>query len=92
MNIHDSLNMMIAVVFSGSDLAGTLSLQGSFDGISYVSMGVNQTVSSAGIYIWDVGPTSVRQIRFTWTYSSGTGTMTANGAIKQQAVSLVGSI
>lgn len=65
--------LSIQVKFTGNDVVGTLTLEGSLDGTSFFTLDnstVNVTASTGHIY--DV-ETRVRYIRVKFTYTSGTG-------------------
>jgi len=69
------------VVSAGSTAVGTLSLQGSVDGIDFTTLGApvspaTLAVTSGGnTYIFDVTQTSVQYLRITYTATSGAGTL-----------------
>lgn len=92
--LGDFQSCSIDVVFSGSDLAGSLSLEGSNDetgasGFITIS-GSTTAVTAATDVMYNVTSAEYRWIRVFWDYTSGTGNITANILVKspvQKAVS-----
>lgn len=78
------------VAFSGGagNLAGTLYLQGSVDGMTFFNYpNSSQAVTNSTGHIWDLNPTGVRYFRVFWDYTSGTGNITVLGFLKNNVVS-----
>lgn len=68
------------VVTNSSAAAGTLSLQGSGDGINYQTLTSNATpttltVAGNGTYLFDVTTTGVQFLQLIYVPSGGTGTL-----------------
>lgn len=70
----------------GSDLVGTLKLQASNDPTAFTVpgsadwidvTGSSQAVSSSSSHMWNVIGAHYRTVRYVWTYTSGTGNVTA---------------
>jgi hypothetical protein len=84
LNLGDMATGSIQVVFTGTDLAGTLQLQGSVDNTNWADLaGQSVSVTSSVGHIYDITPTGVQYFRVTWTYSSGTGNISITGQIKE---------
>lgn len=77
------------VAFSGGagNLAGTLYLQGSVDGVTFFNYpNASQAVTNSTGHIWDLNPTGVRYFRVFWDYTSGTGNITVTAYLKNTVV------
>jgi len=89
LDLVDLTTASFYVAFSGgaSDLAGTLYLQGSVDGISYFNYpSASQAVTASTGHIWDLNPTGVRYFRVFWDYTSGTSNITVLAFTKNTVV------
>jgi hypothetical protein len=76
----------IQVVFTGSNVVGTLKLQGSIDGTSYEDI-ISQAVTASTNAIFDrTSRTGMKYARLSWTYTSGTGNITVTGNISESIV------
>lgn len=84
MDLGDLQTYSIAVDFTGSDLAGTLTLESSNDNSDFVTVASSsQAVTSAASHIWNVTGAGYRYVRVKWTASSGTGNITAKLVAKE---------
>jgi hypothetical protein len=78
-DLGDNIDYAIQVDFSGSNLAGTLSLQAAIDP-SYGWVDVTdstQAVINSDDHVWNVTGAGYRYIRVVWTYASGSGNIQA---------------
>lgn len=86
-DLNDLKTFSIAVVFTGSDVAGTLQLQASLDAITYFDVpDSSQSVTGSAGHIWDVVTCGYRYVRVSWTYTSGTGNITETLFVKEPKV------
>ena len=87
-DLGDMLDYSISVNFTGSNVVGSLKLQArnteSEDWIDIAD--TTQAVTASGGHIWSVVNAGYRYVRPVWTYTSGTGNITANYIIKQNKV------
>lgn len=90
-NYYDLVDLRcyaIQILLSGTDLAGTLTLEASIDATTWVTVsGSSQSITSSADHLYDVGQAGYRYVRCVWTYSSGTGNITVTIAVKDQVVS-----
>lgn len=85
--LNDSNEAYVQVLFSGSNVVGTLILEASADGTTYVTVaGSSQTVSASGSFVWNVVDMVAKYLRVGWDYTSGTGNITIKANIKNEAV------
>lgn len=80
------INASIHVIFGGADVAGTLTLQASNlndESAPVTVAGSSQAISASGPHIWNITGIGYRFIRPVWTYTSGTGTITAQMYFKE---------
>ena len=80
------VNASIHVIFGGSDVAGTLTLQASNDSAMAAPVtvaGSSQAITASGAHIWNITGIGYRFIRPVWAYGSGTGTIMANMYFKE---------
>lgn len=92
--LGDFQSCSISVIFSGSDLAGSVSLEGSNDetgASNFITItGSTTAVTASGDVMFNVSSAEYRWIRVAWDYTSGTGNITADILVKspvQKAVS-----
>jgi hypothetical protein len=77
-------NYGVQAVFSSITSAGTLTLEGSLDNVSYGTIeGTTKTVTAGGVHIYNVSNGSYRYTRLKWVPSAGTGTITVKVIVKQ---------
>lgn len=78
-DLGGKIDYAIQVFFTGSNLAGTLSLEASIDPDSgFVTvLNSSQNVTSSQGHIWNVIGAGYRYIRVKWVYTSGTGNIMA---------------
>lgn len=89
LDLVDLTTASFYVAFSGGagNLAGTLYLQGSVDGISFFNYpSASQAVTASTGHIWDLNPTGVRYFRVFWDYTSGTGNITVLAFTKNNVI------
>lgn len=85
-DLCDLTTYSIQVNFSGSDVVGTLKLQGSLDNSIWVDIsGSSQAITASADHIWDARA-GYRYVKGVWTYTSGTGNISATIHIKQPIV------
>ena len=87
--LNDSDLTFIQVLFTGSDVVGTLTLEGSADNTTYTTLaGSSQAVSVASnvSYYWNSSVTAAKYVRAVWAYTSGTGNISIKANIKNEAV------
>lgn len=83
-DLGDQYLYSIQAVLSSATLAGTLSLEGSLDNVSYGTIdGSSKTVTAGGTHIYNVSNGVYRYARMVWTPSAGTGTITVKAIVKQ---------
>lgn len=89
MELGDINNFSISVDFTGSNLAGTLTLECSNEsattGFTTVASST-QNVTSSADHMWSVSGAGYRWVRVFWDYTSGTGNITAKFVGKEQLV------
>lgn len=70
--------LSIHVIFTGSDVVGTASIQVSDDNTNWTTMlGSSTSVTASSAVFFDITPTKAKFVRLTWTYTSGTGNIRA---------------
>lgn len=90
LSIGDNVNFWIGVTISGNDVAGTLKLQASFlptGGTWFDIVGSSQAITSSADFAWNVSDAHYPYVRVSWTYSSGTGNISAVANINEQMIS-----
>jgi hypothetical protein len=88
LDLVDLTTASFYIAFTGSNVAGTLTLQGSVDGTTFFDYpGSSQSVTSSTGHIYDLNPTGVRYFRVHWVYTSGTGNITVLAYTKNNVVS-----
>lgn len=77
----------LAVIFTGSDLVGTLTLECTDDetgAANYVTVASSSTaVAASGNVTYNVNGAGYRWVRVKWVYTSGAGNITATITVKQ---------
>lgn len=74
----------ITVIFTGSNLAGTLALEVSRDGTTFIALASStQAITASANHMWTDAAAGYRYVRATWTATSGTGNITITGDIKE---------
>jgi hypothetical protein len=74
----------IQAVFSLATSAGTLTLEGSLDNVSYGTIDDStKTVTAGGTHIYNVSNGDYRYVRLRWVPTAGTGTLTVKVVVKQ---------
>lgn len=79
-DIGDMTTFSVHVDFSGGagDLVGTLTLEASNDGSSFVTVpSSSQSVTNSADHVWSVTGAGYRYVRVFWDYTSGTGNIAA---------------
>lgn len=77
----------IQVVFSSATLAGTLTLEGSLDGATFVEVaGSSQAIAAGESHLYNVANAFYTQVRVRWVRSAGTGTITIDMTEKENVV------
>ena len=84
-SIMDYGNYWIGVTFSGADVAGTLQLQGAatIDFARPFNIGSSVSVTTSTDQSFTGDGVAYPYIRLVWDYSSGTGNITVDYAIRQ---------
>lgn len=89
MELGDIDTFSIAVDFTGADVAGSLSLQGSNTSATAGFITVansTQAVTASADHMWSVQGAGYRWVRVFWDYTSGTGNISANFVGKENLV------
>lgn len=75
--LSDWQTLFYQVVFTGSDVTGTLTIEGSADMESVQTVAGSQfDVTLSGVWDYDIIGNAARYIRLKWVYISGTGNIT----------------
>jgi hypothetical protein len=83
LDIADLLTASVQVVFTGANVVGTLTLQGSTDNSNWALIpNTTVAVTASTGHIYDITPTGVQYFRAVWVYTSGAGNITVTGKIK----------
>lgn len=86
-DLGDLTSYSASVDFTGSDLAGTLTLEASNDNSDYITVASSsQSVTSAASHMWNISGASYRYVRVKWVASSGTGNISAKLIAKEMTV------
>lgn len=82
-------DISIQVDFTGSNLAGTLTYEGSNTGVNYISVAASSTAiaSSAPNVLYNLTGINYLYIRVKYTATSGAGTITATLVAKEKVLS-----
>lgn len=84
--IQDNGNFAIGVTITGSDVAGTLSLQGAFEE-TFARPFLIQTataITASADTLYNLSDINYPFVRLLWVYSSGTGNISVDASIRQQ--------
>lgn len=88
--LADLQDFSVTVDFTGSNVVGTLTLEGSNsqkgDGGWITVSGSSQAVTASADHMWVVATAMYRWVRVVWAYTSGTGNITATLVAKQNVV------
>lgn len=76
--LGDVTNYCVSVDFTGSDVAGTLTLESApaSTGPWTTVLNSSQAITSSGDHMWNVNGASYPWVRVRWVYTSGTGNIT----------------
>lgn len=86
-DLGDLREYSVHVIFTGSDVVGTLALQASNDNANFVEVtGSSQAISASGDFLYNITNANYRYVRVSWAYTSGTGTITAKVVIKENPI------
>lgn len=80
-DLGDTTNYSFHFVFTGSDIAGTISIQTSNDGTNFVELS-STAVTSAADKMLSAAVSGYRFVRYDWDYDSGTGNITVTSCLK----------
>lgn len=87
LKLDDAQGASFAIVTTGSDVAGTFTLEVSNDGTTWTTYaGSSQAITTSENVFYDVVQTQARYYRVVFAYSSGTGTITINVIKKQVSI------
>lgn len=84
--IQDNGNVAIGVTITGADVAGTLSLQAAFDDAfarPFLIQAATAITASADT-LYNLNDINYPFLRLLWVYSSGTGNISVDAAVRQQ--------
>lgn len=85
--LGDLRDLSVHIDFSGSDLAGTLTLIASNDDSDFVTVtGSSQAVTGAASHMYNVTNATYKSFKVFWDYTSGTGNITARVVIKENPI------
>jgi hypothetical protein len=84
LDLGDFIGFSMTVLISGSDIVGSLKLQASNDGTTYVDIsGSTQAITASADHIYSISDAQYRYVRCVWTATSGTGNITITGYVKE---------
>jgi hypothetical protein len=86
--VQDYGNIAVGATFSGSDLAGSVSLEASFtrDFTRSFAVGTPTAVTAASDVLLNVSDINYPWVRVFWDYTSGTGNITVDYSIRQPKI------
>jgi len=85
LSVGDNVNFWIGILFTGSDVVGTLKLQGSDNNSDWWDIsGSSQAVTASTRHAWSVSDVHYPYVRVDWDYTSGTGNISGRAIINQQ--------
>lgn len=90
-DLVDLRDYCITVEFTGSDVAGTVSLSvktSQHDTAFVMIEGSDRAVTTSGTKIYNVTNANYRLVVVNWTYSSGTGNITVYANLKNTVVKI----
>lgn len=83
-NLGENESYSVQVNFTGANVAGTLVLQASNDATNWVSVTSTSTnVTNSASQLYSEGSAQWLYVRLKWTYTSGTGNLSAIMLAKQ---------
>ena len=88
-DLVDLTTFCVEVTFSGVDVAGTLTLQGSLSGTTgtfFAISGSSTAITASGGHTYDVVQSGYRFVRVNLATATGTGAMTVKLTAKQTVV------
>lgn len=85
-DLSNITNYSVHAVWTGTP-TGTLDLQASNDGVNFISLlgSLINTGGAAGQHMFEVTSTSMDKVRLVYTFSSGSGTLTATYSAKRRS-------
>lgn len=75
-DLSETTGYALHAIWTGAPV-GTISANGSDDGINFVSVASNPTGGTSGQYLLNVEKIHYRYVQITYTFTSGTGSLTA---------------
>lgn len=75
-DLSETTGYALHAIWSGSPV-GIISAGGSDDGVNFVSVASNSTAGAAGQYLLNVEKIHYRYVQISYTFTSGTGSLTA---------------
>lgn len=88
--LNDNDGVYIQVLFTGSNVVGTLTLEASADNTTYVTIaGSSQAVTASANSAWNQSNLNAKYVRAVWAYTSGTGNISIKANIKSKTVTPV---
>lgn len=86
-DLGDMKEFSLEAIFSGSNLAGTMVLQGSNSGVTFTTItNSSVTITAADDILFVVTNALYRYFKAVWTPTSGTGNLTMNVVVKEPTV------
>ncbi len=87
LDLGDLKDVSIQVTFTGSDLTGTLKLEASNNGTTFVDVAEStEAVTLSEDHIWNLAVANYRFLRADWVYTSGSGTIQMDSLIKANPI------
>lgn len=87
LDLGDLKDYSMGIVVSGSDVAGTFTLECSNDKTTWVTVAdSDQAITTSQEVFYDVRDANYRYARLAFSYTSGTGTITVTAIVKQNFV------
>jgi hypothetical protein len=84
--LNDDALVFFQYLVTGSDVAGTASVQASADGVTWTTFGSTQSVTSSSDSHFNVADCGAKYVRFVWAYTSGTGNISVACNVKAVGV------
>lgn len=79
----DNLTVFYQTLFTGADVAGTLTVEGSADKVHAQPIeDASFDVVSSGLWIFDIQKCGAKYVRLKWVYASGTGNVSVIATVK----------
>lgn len=86
-DLNDLKSCSISVVFTGTDVVGTVKLQASLDNVTWFDIpSSSDSITASSNVIYSLDPCTYRLVRVNWDYTSGTGNITADLFLKEPVV------